>query len=423
MVKYHSSGVASTSLARVIGSKTGIARDIEYYLPLRNDPVKTLWTTVPHTNFDFESDKESEDNLTTAGKGREIDQSVTRALGETVERYSWFISRSTDDHFASYSHLDEEYEMVDYRYFRFYSEPVMNHLAECGTSLRKLDPEQECWWTRGTDLVTGETTFVPSELVRCNHEEVDEPLQPSTTDGLSCHESKTLALLNSLYEFIERDAFMTTWFKRCPPERVTDIDVETETSQLSFHLLDYQTGIDVPAVGCIGVNSEMKRPYAVYAGAAGPDYPTAIDNALEEASLIWTSLNSTLSTDREDYHDIDPHEITNLQDSLFYYSDPTNFGPLEFLLQGPTQSLQSLKSNRSFSDPKEELDHLLSLLADAGVTPVAVEITPPDIEALGLVVMKVIIPELTSLSLPSFPFDAHPRLANEIQTDMPHPYP
>jgi len=52
------------------------------------------------------------------------------------------------------------------------------------------------------------------------------------------------------------------------------------------------------------------------------------------------------------------------------------------------------------------------------------DLTLPDVEECGFYVTKVLIPELVQLSLPSYPFFAHPRYKKfGIKNKLPHPLP
>ena len=56
-------------------------------------------------------------------------------------------------------------------------------------------------------------------------------------------------------------------------------------------------------------------------------------------------------------------------------------------------------------------------------TPIGFDLTTPDVQELGMSVVKVYIPELVSLSRPSYPPRRHPRFENDELKERAHPFP
>ena len=71
----------------------------------------------------------------------------------------------------------------------------------------------------------------------------------------------------------------------------------------------------------------------------------------------------------------------------------------------------------------DELGACLDRLADADCTPLAVEVTTPDVREVGIRVVRVVVPELVPFPPASLRPTDHPALAETDLPEMPHPYP
>jgi hypothetical protein len=85
--------------------------------------------------------------------------------------------------------------------------------------------------------------------------------------------------------------------------------------------------------------------------------------------------------------------------------------------------LSALPNYQSTID--RELDYILGELRNISRYAVHLDITPPELEHTGWSVVRVFFPEMVQVSLPSFPYGAHPRLVQfgGIRNQLPHPSP
>lgn len=423
MIDFQRSGDITPPLSRIIGSKTGLVSNLYYNLPPRTDPVKGKNVNGKDGDIaNLNGWSEIDISLESFGKGTTLAQGVRTQLGETVERYT-FHGASSDEKGvdASYDELSREYDLVDPSYLHFYKESTRRKLEEhhpTGTDLGTFNPSEDREWYPGQNLITGEKTYLPSELV-LSPVGIDRPIFSPTTNGLACHETTVQALLGSIYEYVERDAFMKTWWTETAPTRIETEAFKTENELLTLHLLEYETGIDLPMYGCLGVTKERNRHNAFFSGGANLSPKEALETTLREVSQCWTAAGSSRANSVS--AQINPDTIANLKDNVRYYGNPANAEPLEFLCEGRKRAMDPEDSG--CEDPREELQRVLEILEAEGTTPIGFDITTPAVRELGLVVTRVVIPELLQLSLPSFPTDGHPRLKDKISNEAPHPYP
>lgn len=422
-VEVDTEGVLTPQLARAIGRKTGLVSTLWYTLPVREDPNPLECLSLgasPVDPSELRDRGHSGGSLSVGGKGETLREVVATGVGETIERFAMTFPSIDARTTASYDELAADYDLPDPAYFQYFSESERERLGDHYYHLDDFDPSEEREWLFGTNLISGERACLPAGIVPHTRTEDRRPIRPGTTSGVCCHETYERALLGSIYEYVERDAFMRTWYTRTPPTRLDVDGLDSGNATYEYHLYEYDVGVDLPTVGCLGQKRDGSRSFVC--GGAGSSIETAVRDTLCEATQCFNSVVSESPAGDADSQEIDPATITTMDGNVTYYDDMDGLGELAFLLEGPERE-RELSEPRAFERPEAELDHVVDVLEREAVTPVALDITPPAISDMGLVVTRVVVPELVPLTLPSFPVDAHPELAGRIETDAPHPYP
>ena len=109
--------------------------------------------------------------------------------------------------------------------------------------------------------------------------------------------------------------------------------------------------------------------------------------------------------------DIDEHSHTNLDSNVAYWAGvehgDTKRAAMRNMVEGEV-TLSTLKNYQSTID--DELDYILGKLRSVSHYAIHLDITPPELEHTDWSVARVFFPEMVQVSLPSFPYGAHPRL-------------
>ncbi|MFC7081171.1 YcaO-like family protein [Halorussus caseinilyticus] len=413
---------------RAIGSKTGLINSVYLSLPNRQDPETYL--SIPET-AELERLVGTEDrlNLGLSGKGTDLDKTVMSAIGETIERYCLCWPDARDQMVeATYEEIQDRGEVVDWEYLNVFGEEFRE---------QQLDPvskDTELLWTTGTNLLTGEDVYVPSEYVWIRVQSLDNlPWHfLGSSSGCAAGGSLRSALLGSIYEAVERDAFMRTWCRQSSPEQISldgypevrEVKEDLmENEYLDVDLFEFDSDIDIPTVGVAFTNQRDERPKFIMGGSAALDPTTTMIEAMNEAAQGWPYSNYMAT--EYDVEEIDAEDaVDNFDVNILYYGLPENYDEVSFLMEGEPTAM----ADRDYPDPtgwseQEELDYCLDQLEDAGCTPIAFDMTTPDAREVGISVTRVFIPELVFLSPPAALPTEHPEFDGETLTDKPHPYP
>lgn len=371
------------------------------------------------------------------GSGAAFDRSTAlwATFGEAIERYSAFIYRR--DQFVFNNQVSLGTEAVPLSDFILFSND--QYLID-DFPFAFPDPNAMRHWIRGWNLSNeGKTCLVPAQIVYLGMQLDNraENISQSVSTGLACGHSVESASLSGLYEVIERDAFSAMWqLKYSPPQLVIDartmqrldpgVRRALENPSIKIHLWCITTDVQIPVI--IAMAESLFEGYLAVGACANFLPERAISKAVIESlhGLVWSRhmLNRGKAVP-------DLEEIKVPADHISYYLEPSHRSNLNFLFQSEdsiTSSKLSSPSNLS------RLDELVSRIAKLGYSPIIVDVTTPDIESLGLHVVRAIIPGLHPLlfghKVISLDQRRLRRLANHWgMTEMPapnvdpHPFP
>jgi ribosomal protein S12 methylthiotransferase accessory factor len=412
------------NIERLIGTKTGLVDEVKFQQPDRTDP--RLPTTILQMEFDGQQ-------IPAGGKGETRRQALLSAFGELAERYTFTRSLPRAAMVeGSFRELSDSRAVVDWEYLTTFGEHETGLPGVDDEELPTLSRDTECFWIPGKNLLSGEEVFVPAQLLFNGiTREYDRPdLWSTNSSGFAAGPSLEFALVNAIYEVIERDAIQRTWWTGATP-RPVDVSAFPAASEtlgkiekplLDVELFELVSDVDVPTLGAALVNRADEFPKFLCSGGASLTPENAVmDVVLEISQHLPSSLYLGVGSEEVDFDDAIPNFDRNVE----LYAKPEHFEHVEHLVDGsggPPTALEEYDDHDT-QGPAEELEALLETLAAADCTPIALEVTAPDIAEVGLTVVHVLVPELVPLGPPSSPPTYHPAVRENELVDRPHPFP
>jgi ribosomal protein S12 methylthiotransferase accessory factor len=373
-----------------------------------------------------------------AGHGTALDETTARvrAVCEGLERYCSVMYPTEGILMATARDLGEE--ALDPGRLPQCS-PRERERATPRHRLRIPDLDTRECWVRGYSLTQTRPIWVP---LTATYLGLPEPLTahlafPEST-GFAAGIDYDQAVLAALCEVIERDSLALWWLHQLVmPRIVLDEQVDPPLTELlrraqrvGIHtdLFDLTTDVGVPVVGLIQT-TERGRPHVVIIAACRVDGMAAAVRVLEEAGSLRLALSSeNRVVDRESILSGEPHPP---EDFGLLYAAPD--GPERFAFAAQTPNTRSALP-ASVKGPYP-LATIVRRLANQDMEVIAVDVTLPEIRDFGLVVVRVIVPELMPISFShSVRYLGHPRLysapvrlgygvrTEEMVTDDPIPY-
>jgi len=391
--------IASTltpPLRRAVSTYTGIVRSVEECLPTSAEPRLFRATCDVRGGAELVGSGLAHCSGI-GGAGTTRAAAAAAAVGEALERYSASFVPLERLVVASARELGGR--AVAPERFALFSKA--QH-ATPGFPFRPFTADARVAWVEGRALATGDPAWLPAELVFLGDAGAGErPVGYATSSGAACAETAADATARGLCEVLERDAFMIVWAGRLSMPRL-DWSGDRELVELDRRYFA-PTGLEYAAIdlspfhGVPSVLGVVRAP-AGLPGALGIGAGTAATigrawfKALAEA-FAARSAGAKLELLHAEGRAGD--RVASFEDHIRYYADAERAEAAAFLDRSdaltPAHRIQPLRG-----DPVTALSERI---AAAGSSAYAVDVTSPDVAAIGLVVTKVIAPELCALDV------------------------
>lgn len=304
--------------------------------------------------------------------------------------------------------------------------------------VRPFDDEASIRWVRGTDLATGEPTWVPAAMACYLLRDVrpEETFNYRISTGYAVHSSPAEAVVQGICEVVERDAIAVAWLQKMPlPLVAEDVSSDRISYMMSWgarhfvdiYLFDATTDVGLPTVFCLQVARYDQRAHQTVGCGTGRTILEATEKALLEAATVRALFTNETPL---------PASFAGFvkaDHGARYMGAPDRLDAFSFLIDGA-----DARPRRSHTpwpdDPSEMLRHLIDAHTALDMQMIVVDRTPRELAAVGLTAVTAVIPDLQPLSLaPLAQFRAHRRLASlpvamgypslteEEQNWWPHP--
>lgn len=303
-----------------------------------------------------------------AGVDPDWDAAFMKALGEGLERYCAGVFRS-----AEFTVAPE----------RTRATPVSPSRFVRPDSYRAPDPEEPIPWVEGEHLETGESVSLPAEFV--HYPPQNERHKPSITTGLGLGNSGAEALLSGLYEVVERDATMLSWYSTFDPlaldvddDGYAELEKRAHAENLTATPLLVTQDVDVPVVAA-AVHRDGEWPNFAVGSGASLDPTDAARSALSEALQNWMELRA-----------MGPEQANAEGGAIGAYADFPD-AAREFVDAGPAVPASSVGPDE-VPTGEDELAAVVERVADGDLDAYAARTTTEDVERLGFEAVRVLIP-------------------------------
>jgi ribosomal protein S12 methylthiotransferase accessory factor len=400
--RYDLSAALPRALRRACSPYTGIVRSLEECLaPSSEPPLFRVACAVGRGRGLIGSPLHHLSGI--GGTGRSRQEAVAAAVGEALERYS--ASYVPHERLVHASAAELGAEAVCPQRFALFSD---RQYEADGFPFERFTRDLRVPWVRGWSIRDGRAVWLPAELVYLGDAVSDgaRRIGYATSSGAACADSTGEALVRGLCELLERDAFMIVWANRLSLPLI-DVSRHERLRALEQDLFA-RTGLCYSAVdmSCVhGLPSVLAvvRAPADVAGALGVGAGTA--PSLERA--WWKALAEAFSARAagaklallacEPPHR--PEEIRSFEDHIRYYADHTAAGAAAYLDASPERVDAGSIPRLEGETAAEQVAALSDRLRSAGSSGYAVDTTAPDVRALGLSVVKAVVPELCPLDV------------------------
>lgn len=354
---------------------------------------------------------------TAAGHSRgvslDFEEALSKVIGEFLERYPLMQYKREDLVRASVKDLVRSKE-------RFLDVNDLAGFAVWQKELfpgRRFDGSSNFFWVEGIELLSGEKSLIPAQLVFWNYNTMQEPGEPylrqPITNGAAGHFTRTEAILAGIYESIQRDAFLVHWLNSIAPPRIDNASIEDAEIQklianfsrygIEVVFLDTTLDFEVPSCVCVLIDTTGRGPKISLGGGCGPSLEQGLMRSITEALGVyhWLRLQPEESVVLPDGYR--PFRDTSIghEKRLQLWSDGAMFPLFAPFLSGRVVPCRVRSYPKSFLSPKAELDRILEISRKKGkgYEVYVYEAQHRILKTLGYSSVKVVIPALIPLYL------------------------
>ncbi len=269
-------------------------------------------------------------------------------------------------------------------------------------------------WIKGHSLTNHQEIWVPHQYVKIYRQQLkDEPLIFwANSSGHAAGLTLEQAVLNGIYEVIERDAFSLLWLNQLtlprvdleqPPDHTLAVLFKEKFHKihLKWSVVNMTTDLSVPAFLVVLRQNHGKGPLLCLSACSGLDSSQAVQHALLEAAACRNYLISLQGKLQKEILNCQIEEafkrVHNFEDHMAL-SMREDYLPFASFIDS-SSSILDLNSlpNLSSGNISQDLEQCVSLLKGKGYEVIYVEITNEEAVRYGLKVVKVIIPGLQPL--------------------------
>lgn len=381
-----------------VSNYLGIMNTI-YRLPRINNDPKIINYGVRHADTECLNGESYAGE--SAGCNYFWDASILGAIGETLERYAPCFMQKNDFIEGRFSDLNES--AIDPNEFAlFHTEQFKDY--NFSKMVQLFDSETVTKWTKVYDLTNGQMTFLPTQFIYRPLKDDLGLINPTSTTGLAAHTNFYKAILNGLYESIERDSFAITWFQKIIPPKIYISDEIKSLLEQKFnhsyewHLFDITYDIGVPTTFgfCFG-DTEYGRFVAVGASSRFT-IEESLNKTIQEIGQSIPYFRYMLE-ERKDFPPLTKNDLWNFDLHSYYYLEDKNrwkaFDRWRFAK--PTKHIPLNKKYTRTSD-LEQIKRIISILKSKHYNVLVKDLTTPDLRQLNFFCIRVFIPQLIQLS-------------------------
>jgi ribosomal protein S12 methylthiotransferase accessory factor len=331
-----------------------------------------------------------------SGKGMTRAAAWRSCLGEAVERYSAGVWRPDEVVLSRRSDLDgrslDPRELVLFRPEQY-----------ADLQYAQYTDETEMRWIRGRSLVHEDEVWLPAIAVFMEYEvhSQEEFLVPITSNGLAAGPTLADAVLSAIYEVVERDAVLIAWHNQLPGRRYDaathpDADVRQLAklyARRGVELALFELPADHPIAVFVAIAFQrggFGGPYATVGMGANVDPNAAARSAALEVGQVRPTFRErarTLDAARIAELRTNPSGVKSLEDHALLYADPLMADAFAFL-EGERGQWRPSAPSTTADALRAVLDHFRAASQDV----LYVNLTPRDLEPLGLFTVRAILP-------------------------------
>lgn len=394
-------------------SKQELTKSLENYLDTQTGLFNTLLDdyespfAVSVANLPLKVGKDE----VGVGRTNSYSDSHLTAMLEGLERYCGMEPRRNITNITgSYNDLKSEALDPSLLGLHFSSQYRLDHFP-----FEEFDPNRKIKWVWGYSITKRKPVLVPETYAYygLNYRDgLQNSFVYEISNGCALGGSILEATLHALFEIVERDAFLISWYTRLPLERIELESIQDANIQLMINRFEYLTDYEItlynmtldskiPCIWAIAKNKKEEGLNILCAAGSHLNKFKAIENTLQELCGILIALQKKFKNRKQELKKMlkDFSLVKNMEDHSLLFGLKEAESYFDFLLKNRNSiDLSEIKTinytNNLHLDLQEVIKHFINL--DLNI--IVVDQTAEELDSSGLKCVKVIVPGMLPMT-------------------------
>jgi ribosomal protein S12 methylthiotransferase accessory factor len=370
----------------VLRSLTKVARGVE-------EPNPPIIYQGVLSHFDYQIAPPAQ--RSSAGKGATESDAIRSALGEAIEHYC---ASQFDKEITRIARWEELPNAVAPPECVLYSDA---QYARPRFPYRRWQSQDVLTWAPMRELPMDREVFAPAQQIYLNFTAKTEEdfLATVTSNGLAAGPNLEFAILNGLYECVERDGFLITWMNKLPAAEVDfsasnglarSIKEHYEQYETEIRIFNVSTDIPIYVMMAVALDKTGAGPAVLVGLGCHLDPHVALIKSLLEICQVHPGEVSRYKEEPPAQRLRSYEDVRTLEDHSAFLTVPERIGECSFFLDsGRVQLIEELP-NRSRGGTAADLETVVDALGQAGCRVLYADLTTPDVIDYGFSVVRTI---------------------------------
>lgn len=328
-------------------------------------------------------------------------------IGETVERYCPAFYNI--DIMKKSSYAQKEFNAISPKEFALFHEQQHKFFEKNNFKMNRFDEDIELYWDKCVDILNGEEIYCPASFIYLPWTIEDKWITVGTSTGLAAHTNWHKALLTALYEIVERDSFVLTWYQKIVSPKIfisQDISEyinERFPASYEWHFFDITYDLEIPTVFGICYGESEYGKFVAVGTATRSTVAEALKKVILEIGQGVGYFRYLLGEKKDWIPSDNYNEILNFEDhSIFYIKRPDLIHVLD-IWKNAKPSIEIDFNEKDKKNTLENIELILSKLNKKNYNVLVKDITTPDVNQAGFYSLRVVVPQLLQMG-GAYPF-------------------
>jgi ribosomal protein S12 methylthiotransferase accessory factor len=416
----HTDDAQLQRLLTLVSPRVGVIRSFSKIVRGIEEPSPPIIYSATLSHHDYRLAPPEE--RVAAGKGLTDEDAMRAAFGEAIEHYCAAQVNEDTSRMAKWADLgapgisppefvlysEAQYAQKDFSHHRWQEDDVVTW-----SPVRELPGDREI-------LAPTSLVFLTSSMARA-----EDQFTFSTSNGLAAGPTLEFAILNGLYELVERDGFLITWMNKLPAPQVDfsgigglaeSIKTHYDTYGTELRVFNVSTDLPIYVMMCIALDKKGGGPAAMVGLGCNLDPRVALLKSVLEVCQMHAGEVQRFQNEPPEKRLQRYEDVLTLYDHSAFLMVPERLNEFSFLLDnGRQQSIHDLP-NFSQGNVPADLNTCVDSLVKAGCRVAYADLTTSDIVDFGVRVVRTIA---TGLQPMHFGFGEE-RLGGHRLFEVPH---